>query len=342
MRESRLVLWFAAAPLLAGNGELLTLAPPNPGLLAGIRVEKVAESKFGSSVLDTLQDRWAAPAGFDLRRDVREALIATVENHSSRGLILLAGTFDPSGLRALAKAPGTTAAAFRGVEVLTTNGMSLACIDRSVIAMGDPESVLIAISRYRQRGASPPLTLLRRVEELSAAHDAWLLVRAPLAELMGALPAGEDEGATMDNLFASMEQISGGVRFGPEVQMSLDIVSKTTQDAENMASALKMVLELVASKYPSAAALTPIVETMDLRAEGKSVKMAAVVLEDDLARAFRPVLSKARPKQPRSTEIIIESSPHDMGVVKLPAQPAPPPAQATKPGPAVREEPVLR
>src|ERR1700704_4733374 len=85
----------------AADPQLLNLVMPDAKVLAGVNVEQAKGTQFGQFILNQLQtqdsemQKLTALTGFDLRRDVRELLVASDGTPQGKtGLALAKGNFD--------------------------------------------------------------------------------------------------------------------------------------------------------------------------------------------------------------------------------------------------------
>ncbi|MGD0200239.1 MAG: hypothetical protein ABSD27_05750 [Bryobacteraceae bacterium] len=338
----RLAILFAfsallAAPPAGAQGPRLTgYAPPDTSLLLGIDLKGMRESTFGQTLLAQVEsDANLKPAlamiGFNPLRDIDEILLAaTVTNKKPHGIALIRCRIDPQLLRSHLATSGAQPETYRGVEILTrpdANPMSLAWLDKTLLIAGDSERVRAAIRDGAS--ASPPAALASRVAELDAMH-LWFISRVSPAEF-GPETSPTAPGPQMQaELLKSIVEISGGIRLAEDVTISLEAVMRTPKDAEGLAALLRMGIGLAASDRRSPREAAAILEKLQLRAEGNSLKLSLAIPQAELAniikaaaqqQAQKPkppseVTVEAAPQQPQG--VTVHSSPSDMGVVTLP------------------------
>src|SRR5205814_4592767 len=116
----------------------------------------------------------------------------------------------------------------------------LAFLDNRIAVAGDSASVHAAIDR-KVKGASPDPSLTSRIGPLSDAQDAWALSLVPVAAFANAAPNGTVNGMMKGDLLKSIEQTSGGVKFGATIQLSAEAVAHTDQDANSLADVAKFL-----------------------------------------------------------------------------------------------------
>lgn len=354
-----LVASFCCAFAWGADPALMNFAPPDSGVVIGINLDQIKASDLGQTIVSKLDNadlkKFVATIGFDPLRDLHEILIAApARNQKSHGLFLLRGAFDPARLAEVAaKQPGMTASNYRGLVIMTTNGqgsepMSLVCLNNSLMVGGDPESVRTAVSR-NGAGPGPNPDLASKAAEMSLGYDIWLVSRVSPADFTGDAPATKFGGGVQMELLRSIEQASGGIKFGTNIVIAADLTTHTPKDAEGIASVLRLIIGLAASNQRNAKQAAAILEKLSLNADGNSVKLSFSMPQAELAQAvrssFESMMSQVksgathgssqgtrpagvvwpspagvvRPK-PQPTGVTIYSSPRDMGTVTLPPQ----------------------
>jgi|GEM_PF-641127 len=340
-----LLLVLAASGILAADAALIALAPANSSVLIGVNVRELLNSELGREIMG--QARLDSPdlkafiekAGFDPFHDISEILIAApaqMGKQKSRGLFMIRGSFDPTRFAELAVDPTLSATTFRGVTVLTkqqAEPMSFACLDRSLMIGGDPESVRSAISR-RGSPAGLDVAFVTKAVSLSRTYDIWLSSRISPA-LLADIPNAPPSAGPQMELIKSIEQASGGLKFGTDLLLAAEIVTKTPKDAESIAAVIRMVAGLAASNGRDAKKAAALLEKLALRTEGNTLSMSLTIPEAELRKSIQASVAAAmqrgatpaaepaaepapEPVPTAPTEIKIYSSPRDMGNVTIP------------------------
>jgi hypothetical protein len=304
LRVVAAVLLAAAAAPAAVDPALLDLVMPDAQVLAGMQVQQSLASPFGQYFLTQIPindgvGKFAAATGFDLRRDVREILVASVggtfgAGNANPGLILVRGTFEPSRIAALATLAGSSVTPDNGVVVITppqnAAGTSFAFLDSSTLAIGDRASVQGAVARHAANAVfSGPLG--QQAQIASGANDAWLTTLTPLAQFM--------RGATTPvppALLQTVGGISAGVHFDAgAVTLLGEISTASEKDAQSMADMLKFLaamLQANKNQNPQAATL---LQSAQFTVTGPVMRMSLSVPEQQMEQIF--VLPGARPKK---------------------------------------------
>ncbi len=234
---------------------LLSLAPANSKVLVGVQVNQVKAAPFGQYLVSQIQlDAKAEKAlealGFDPRRDLTELLVAS--DGVSSGLLMGRGSFHPEKLSASASAAGLVGATYRGVQVLDskspggTPSGSIAFLDKSTVISGDSVAVRAAIDRHAAAEAFSG-TLAARARQISSANDVWIASLQAPAEALAGL-ANNSQIKPLANVLQSALQLSAGLRFtASDVTLSAEILTKSADDAQQMAALLRLLASLAQS-----------------------------------------------------------------------------------------------
>ena len=101
-----------------------------------------------------------------------------------------------------------------------------------------------AIDR-KQSNAPTDSTVFTKAQQVSANNDFWFVTLVPLSNFAGAIPDSNLSGAMQGNLFAAINQASGGVRFGDTVTISAEAVTRSEKDAQALVDVVKFFAGLV-------------------------------------------------------------------------------------------------
>jgi hypothetical protein len=342
------LLLAAALCALAADPALLKLAMPDASVLVGIRLDQIKSSPLGQlafsqvNVADAEFKKIVQMVGFDPLRDLHEVLIAVPSAPGKqRALVAVRGVFDPARLPTLAKLGGAQLTSYQGIEIATAKQeqqeFSVAALDPATLILGDPESVRGAIAR-RATGSRLSPKLLAKTDALSKAYDIWGVTIIPPGALAKGVPNPQLQGMLKSDALQSIQEASGGIRFGKDIRMALEVVTRTEKDAASLGDVFKFLAGLALTQgKPEQAKL---LESLQVKVEGTTLKFALTIPEQQIAQMIeaqkkamaaqrrRPAAKPApgetapvrtAPVQTGSQEITIYSSPKDMGVVKLPA-----------------------
>lgn len=300
------------ASVLAADPELLRLVMPDAKVVAGLQVDRARNSPFGQFVLSRMQledesfKKFMRQTGFDPRRDVTEVMLASNWDQAapqSRWLVLARGTFHPEQISAAALANGGAITNFQGVDIVTgvrppkketdtaaaetQNG--IAFFDTSNAVLGDIASVKGAIQRKKSSAvAGGPL--VAKVRELSARNDFWFVTLVPLSEFAGVVPDPNLSGAMQGNLLAAVHEASGGIRFGDNVTISGEAVTRSDKDAQALVDVFKFLagmVQLNSKQNKTAGQVSTLLDAMELKTEGNVMTLSLAIPEQQLEQILQ-------------------------------------------------------
>jgi hypothetical protein len=303
---------------LAADPGLLSLVMPDAKVVSGIQAVETRNSLFGQYLLSHLQandanlNNFITQTGFDPRSDVSEMILASNGDSSTpqhQGLVLIKGVFNVSKMTAAAQANGGTITTFDGVDILTYPARGkqqlahgIAFLDPSTAILGDVPSVEAVIQRGKTK-APPSSALLDKVAQVSINNDFWFVTLAPISQFAAALPDPNLSSALNGNVLAAINQLSGGVRFGDTVTISLEAVARTDKDAQALADVLKFAASLVqlnSQNNPASAQIAALLNTLDSRTAGNTTTISLAVPEQQLEQLLATLGPQGHPIRRRA------------------------------------------
>lgn len=301
-----------AQAALAADPTLLRLVMPGAKAIAGLQVDQAKQTPFGRYILNQMQPddpgflKFVADTHFDPRRDLTELVIASAAEAdiTSHWLVLARGAFNPSIIKQSAIAGGGVATPFQGFELLGAPANThnpgdsvIAFLDTTTAAMGDPDSVKAAIVRYRA-STTPAPAILEKARTLGAKYDFWFSTLAPLSEFALIVPGANLGQAMKSNLFQSVNQATGGFKFGVNVTFGLEAVTKTDKDAAALADVVRFVGDMIQSDPAGKNAAATLADSMTLTNSGNVMNLQFTVPEAQIEKMFNaPRSTKAAPKK---------------------------------------------
>jgi hypothetical protein len=269
-----------AASALAADQDLLKLVMPEARVVSGVNIARVRSTPFGRFLLAQLTaakdkqfDEFVKASGFDPSANLDQILVVS-PGVAGRRLVLARGSFDPARIVGLARGAGVEIGHYRGIEVIRGPAMSVAFLGRSIGLAGDPASVNSAIAR-RESGPGPAREIADRANAFGEANDVWFVSILPFSEFASALPGG----AGTSEALKSVQQVSGGVKFGESVQLSAEFRTRSAEDAANLAAALRSLAAL--------ALKPPALDSFDLKIDGGIVRLALALSEAQAESLFQ-------------------------------------------------------
>ncbi len=296
-----LSLLVSASLASAADPDLFMLVMPDAKALAGIQVERAKASMFGQFLLSLAQpkdaafDQFVTSTGFDPRRDLKEVLTASSdETGSPKGLVLARGNFNSTRILSWAKDHGQSTETYKGVAILVgKHAGAAALLDNSLAIVGDIASVRAAIDR-RTSPTQLPSILASKAAALRASHDAWGVSVLPPNTWAQRIPDQKMGGMLQGDVIKSIEQTSGGVKFGTIIEISGEAISQTEKDANTLAEVVRFFANMLQMNAPQPAAqFASLLKTLNVSTESRTVKISLSIPELDLENIIQTNRTRA-------------------------------------------------
>jgi len=343
-RKSIVLLIASAYLAAAADPLLLNRVSPQTRVLAGADISRFAASPFGRTLLAQL--RASEPqfatltqmVGFDPFRDLQEIVVASAGNaKDNRGLLLMRGIFDPARIQDLARQSNGVVESYKGVPVMYEKQKAdpwFAFVDSTTAALGDAQSVREMIDRGTA-GPGPDPKLVSRANQTGAQYDFWFVSAVPAANLSGNVSNPQLNGIMQGDIVRNVVETAGGIKFGPDIEIGLQAITRTDKDAAALADVFKFfigIVQMSAQKNPTAASSMAFLQRMSLKTEGNIFSVSLTIPEAELQKLIRQATAAAKPQAatgsrpapaaprqsaPADGGIVIQSSPKDMGTVVI-------------------------
>jgi hypothetical protein len=302
-----------ALPLatFAADPALLQMVMPDSQVVAGLQVDQAKGSLFGQYVLshlsvnDTKLQQFTSQTGFDPTHDVSEVVIASnwkPNTPDNRWLVMAHGTFNVAKITAAGLAIGGVASTYQGVNLVTHAAPSnsqvataIAFYGTTTALAGDLTSVKAAIDR-KQSNAPTDSNVFTKAQTASANNDFWFVTLVPLSNFSSAIPDPNLSGAMQGNLFAAINQASGGIRFGDTVTISAEAVTRSEKDAQALVDVVKFfagLVQLNRQNNPAAGQVATLLDTLQASAAGNTTTISLAIPEQQLEQLLNT--AQARP-----------------------------------------------
>ncbi|HYL84725.1 MAG TPA: hypothetical protein VE263_10865 [Candidatus Angelobacter sp.] len=310
----------------AADPTLLNLVMPNARVVVGIHLERIMASPIGQQM--DAQIRNSNPeirqifegTGFDPARDLKEVVIAaTGREKNGPSLVLVRGSLDLAKIAAFSSTQGVPPTNYEGVPVMMQRGAqdsAFALMDNSIAIFGGIESVHQAIRR-RASGAAFDGELAAKVAALSRRYDAWVISTVPLTEMASRAKASNLQ--QVSDLVNSIQEISGGMRFSPDMEIAADLVTHSEKDAASVRDAMRFFASMLSNQQNNPGLKA---DALKVTLDARTVRISLHITEEQLKkmnelqmarRARQPVAPR-----PANSDVVIQSSEGDMGTVTLP------------------------
>jgi hypothetical protein len=307
------VWWRVAVPfaLLALSGgttafasvesDLMAMAPAETTLLTGIDVARTKASPFGAYLLNEMTrgdghfPEFMGATGFDPRRDLQQVLLAGVAGKSgpnSRFAILARGTFDESRIRAAVLANGGSISAVNGTETLLipkhhTNEqrenaqVGLAFPKPGLAVLGDLKTLEEVLSpKTANQGLDGQL--VDQVNRVGSENDVWFATLMS-GSFLGHQLANATRSVANSAVLKSILRSSGGMQFGNTVAMSLDLFTRSADDAQSVTQLLRFAGNLAQMQNdPQISAAAVALSNLALQTDGSTVHASLNLTEQQM------------------------------------------------------------
>jgi hypothetical protein len=285
------------------------MVPAGAKVVAGIDVRTATASAFGQFVLSRAQhedaefQKFVEATGFDPRRDISELLFVSLEAapKNGNGIVLARGTFDVDRLTAYAQSRGkanvTTYNGVRFVSVGEGDHGAFAFLDNTTAVAGNSASVKAAIDR-RSATAGLEHAMTTKVQDLSARYDAWMVASGVFdGRFMPRVGDAAPKGPVNPVVLQSIEQTSGGVKFGSMVEVAGEAVTRSDKDATALVDIIRFLAGMVQlnRERPEVAEFAKALDSLNVSATGPAVKVSISIPEAELERIMsQPKRAPAR------------------------------------------------
>jgi len=174
---------------------------------------------------------------------------------------------------------------------------AMAFIGSDVMVAGDLVSVKAALDRRSLANSLEP-QLATKVNSLSASQDAWAVSIAPFSSFSGATggPAGDPMcpmgpmSALGGDLFKKITSTSGGIKFGPQIMLSTEMVAADEKNASALGDVVRFLVGMATMSSGPAkdapAGLVAMLQGLTVKSEGNVVNLTITVPEEQLESLF--------------------------------------------------------
>lgn len=238
------LLALLTVPLWAAdlNPKILNLIGANTRLVGGSNIERHRNSALGAFF----------PINYAAKQSV---FIETLDRDDSHSLFLLIGS-EPA-----------TDPDYRS-------------LDSNTVVSGPPSAVEEAVQLWAREDIKPG-SLAFRAQQLAGTYDHWFLMAKPLEFLTHAQTVPWPL-KYRDEMANTIEELSGGIRFGTNIEFKMEALMRTNEDAKALA-ALGRWLPGLLQLMPSPGVIGPLVdiaEKISATADGRLVTLSFYLSDD--------------------------------------------------------------
>jgi hypothetical protein len=206
------------------------------------------------------------------------------------------GRFDSARIQTFARSEGSETTTYAGLTILTGKSGSrksegwLAILDPTTAIAGDADSVRLALDRRASGATTNQLdpVLMNKISDLSTKYDAWM-VSTGVGRLAEELHPNVGN-AMQNNLFSSMESVTGGVRFGANVEVMAEAMMRSEKDATAMVDVVRFLAGMLQMNTQDrrAAEFAGLLDKMELKSTGNQFRMSLLIPEATLESIVKP------------------------------------------------------
>ncbi|MBM3811144.1 MAG: hypothetical protein FJW20_05860 [Acidimicrobiia bacterium] len=263
-------------PVWAVDASILNLVMNDAKVVIGLNMDRVTASGIGKSLMEKADldkgefGKFIEATGFDPRRDLREALVASKGEHEKQGsLVIGRGRFESGRIAALAGVHGGSSQTYKGVTILGKDGGGAAFLGTTIVVAGSVEDVKAAIDRL-QAGAKLAPALAAKIQSASGSYDAWMFSLTPPTMLGGGSKGGA---AGQAELLQAIESFSGGIRVaGENVELLAEANARSEKDAGALVDVFRFLVQMMAGNQPPDSPLAKMLDSMRTSVDGKTAR----------------------------------------------------------------------
>jgi hypothetical protein len=283
-----------------GGSQLLNLLMPNAQLVAGIDATKARSSPFGQFMLSEMSERDRRTVedlnfrtGFDARYDVREMVMGsrTVDGRHET-LVAAAGSFNIERIAAQAKLIGREVTEYKGLTMIThparkgDGRAAVAFLNPATAVAGNEAAVRAAVDRGTAgEGLDPEMK--RKAQEASGAYDAWMVSTAPVSSFARHMPNRTADDAMRGRALETIQETRLGVRFGEQVQIDGQAITKSEADATALADVVRFLAGMITLQRPEGSPFATLLDSLRLRTDANALNLSVSMPQAELERLIR-------------------------------------------------------
>lgn len=324
-----------AAMALAADARLLSMLPAKSEAVGGVNVKAVLNSGLAQEFMKSPGADAAGLAeltaltGVDIKSDIDELVFAgytrpaangTVAPGTSIGVGFITGTFDPARIGGAIVSKGGTKQAYKSYTLYkpaaaaNKDGDVIAFLDGSTMVAGNPAQVKQVLDKTQ---GGLPAGMLSRVNEVSGRYDLWMVSAVSPAAMAGSLSgagaSGEPgPGAMAGDLFKKVESTQGGIKLGPTINIGLEVISTSPEDAAALMNMLGFFRSMIGSQPPTKegrpgppAGLVNMMNAIKMRTDAKTLFVTMDVPESDVISFLHTAQKRAAESKAKGPEEII-------------------------------------
>ncbi|MDZ7639975.1 MAG: hypothetical protein U5J83_17285 [Bryobacterales bacterium] len=330
---SAAVLGFVSLAM-AVDPKLLSMLPAKSEVVGGVNVRAIMGSGLAREFMKSPGSgagglaEFTAMTGVDIERDIHEVIFAgytppaakgAAKPASTVGLGFITGSFDAARIGGAIVAKGGTKSTYKGQTLFkpaakaNKDGDVLTFLDGTTMVAGNPGQVKQVLDKA---AGGLSTDILARVNDVGGRYDVWMVSTVSPGAIASGMPEGapgaEAAGALAGDFFKKVESTQGGIKLGPTINIGLEVISSSPEDAAALMNVLGFFRSMMGSQAPKQgeaappAGLVNMLNAIKMRTEAKTLFVSMAVPEADVISFMRSAqTSAATPKEPVQEEIIV-------------------------------------
>jgi len=232
-----------SSPNVFVDPALATLVPPDTILLAGVRVQKLAQTPFWREYVQKGRVPMIADfrkrTGLDPEKDLWEILLAS---SAKEAVVLIRGKFSDMGMEPKLDLQNAQRMSYKGFTMIGDEKAAVLFLNPSTAAAG-PTPALRRLVDNRENVTGVPAALQQRIQKISSSNQAWFAAQAGgVLPDMGGVDAGMLTG--LARMSKSLTFASGGLDVSYQFSAKVDLEATDPQAAERLGGAIRGLLGL--------------------------------------------------------------------------------------------------
>lgn len=325
-----------ALPALCADPRLLSMVPGNTEAVMGLDMRAIMRSAVAKELMSSAGaqttkdlDELIRLTGVDPRQDIFEVVLAGFTNPAAtsaagktNGVAMVTGNFNPERIGAAILSNGGEQLIYKGrtlwVPSVATNK------DKDVLTFLDGNLLLAGNDTQVKRlldGGSGALNagLRSRIEDVAGRYDAWMVSSISPASMASSLDAGgasleQAAGPLQGEMFQKIESVQGGLKFGSQVQVGLEMNAISPEDATALLNVLQFFKSMMAGSPSSGdgampAGLQSMLSAVQMHTQAKTLVVSMSVPENDVVQFLKTAAAQAPPKPGASSSAPPRSQP---------------------------------
>jgi hypothetical protein len=205
------------------------------------------------------------------------------------------------------------------------------------------DAALVRAARLRRgRGPSVSATMAKRISDMSARYDLWVLSNMGFSSFAGSANQAKTPATPMNDALKSIEQFSAGLGLSGDFLLNVEVVTRDVTAAQSLGSTAQMALAMATQNVAKDTSTQAALQRMKFGVEGRRLRLSITVPAEEMQKQMEMMKAQAQSgafgnglglgpgvaafgrasgdkssKVPPNADLVITSSPKDMGTVVI-------------------------